>query len=364
MDPYVNDIVLQFLLEQEVIITEEIYSEALRQQESTSLKNSLKRARLDHAINAIEDVSCQMVGRGHLQPGTEKKPRSVAPFDRAKMMLYLSDPGKLSRISYFNENEFRWLLVPFTASMEAENFCPQKVGYDGALFLIIIFMTKALDYQDIECSWGYAKSSVQTLIARGGPIFLRVMKNALGRLFPNAAEQEILISFLPPSLIDKRIVFLVDTSITLSLDSCDPTAKTTHMDGHKGYGGKILALTDIFGGVVEVIPLLNGNLADQSCFHCSKTFRGLDGHILAPNNTMIGDSLFTGHVTSDPSSKEFVKPHSAQVIADEPNDQVKAIMRSFNYALKYTRAPVEQTNGAFKKCKKVLLLTIVISCDF
>jgi len=121
-------------------------------------------------MNLIANKSCAMVGRGYLQAGMPKRLRDIAPFNRDEMMRLLNNPAKLDNSIYFNANEFYHILVPFTARMEAAHFFPHKIRYDGALFLILYFMTKRLDYQDMENLWRYSKTQCQKLITVGGPI--------------------------------------------------------------------------------------------------------------------------------------------------------------------------------------------------
>ena len=85
-----------------------------------------------------------------------------------------------------------------------------------------------------------------------------------------------------------------------------------------GFHGKALIITDTLGSVVEVIPFICGNTNDNLCFHMSKTFRRVVGFQLELGNTILGDSLFTGHVISDLRSAECAHPYSLVAIAAVP----------------------------------------------
>ena len=237
-----HQIILLNHIRDEHFITEEIYAENMRQRETVENDLICKRQRTTHAMNCVVAEAFAMVGRGHPQNGMPKRQNDIPPFNRVGMQLLLDNPAKLDNSIFFNSQEFYHLVVPFEDAMVAIGYNPRKVGYDGALFIILYYITKRLDFQDLENMWHYSKSSCQELVARGGPILLQILKNILGRLFPNDAEQEILVSMLPPILRDARPIMLVDTSITLSVDSRDSETTTTHMDRHKGFGGNALLL--------------------------------------------------------------------------------------------------------------------------
>ena len=71
----------------------------------------------------------------------------------------------------------------------------------------------------LEALFQWAKSSINDDKYHLSAILLSVLKRELGNLWPNHADQLLLIGMLPESLKEKKIFFIVDSTKISNNDS-------------------------------------------------------------------------------------------------------------------------------------------------
>lgn len=290
-------------------------------------------------------------GRGHIAFDLPKSPPMVGTGNFGIYHRMLNCPRKCIEVVGLSPKEFGYLLPHFEAAIMADpqfaNFRAGKLPIEQRIMIVLHRHNSNASYREFEQIYELSKSCIQDDVLAMTPILNNVMKEALGNIFPNREQRNLLTSFLPEvleRLVVKPVVSLDHTKID-NIDSIDQVTGQTFFRGDKGMGPSTLIATDPTGRICYLEMGKPGNLADQTLYQQSSFF--LDSMIDDDESAAL-DGGYTGPCTASPGASTMVQSFtSAAIAAMNPAD--RKLAKEFNKAIKSFRAPVEQAFGGCKK---------------
>ena len=201
----------------------------------------------------------------------------------------------------------------------------------------------------LEARFGWAKSSINDDKYYLGGLLLHILKREVGTLWPTHEEQEILISFLPDTLIGKKIFFIVDSTKVPNNDSLDRATREKHWNNKKGFGCHMIVFCDIFGRTLWFEPIRDGNGSDGQQYRSTAPFQQSRGCRFVAVHTGFGDSAYTGSSSNDPLSAKLVQKFNLDDHMFDNNPAAYDMAERFNDDLDTIRSTVERANRGIKQ---------------
>ena len=321
---------------------------------NVALEIEIEELRLAISILILEEEI--RPGKGNTYFGQDKLEPRIGNIPSNTIDLWMRSPSKCIKYTGWSPKEILHLLSFVETEIEQHGAIHGNGHYrrcKASLLVRLIILLWSLQSSDtmyrLEALFQWAKSSINDDKYHLSAILLSVLKRELGNLWPNHADQLLLIGMLPESLKEKKIFFIVDSTKISNNDSNHLRTRQQHWNNHKGFGCHMILYTNILGEIIHFEPMRDGNGSDIQQYRSSDVFQQSNGCTFVRHHSGMGDTAYKGASSSDPNSADLVEKFDLNDPVIRANPVLLALASRFNDDFDTIRSVVERSIRGVKR---------------
>lgn len=321
---------------------------------NVALEIEIEELRLAISILILEEEI--RPGKGYTYFGQDKLEPRIGSIPTDAIDLWMNSPSKCLKYTGWSPKEIRHLLSFVEAEIDQHGAIHGNGHYrqcKASLLVRLIILLWSLQSSEtmyrLEATFQWAKSSINDDKYHMAAILLSILKRELGTLWPNHADQLLLIEMLPASLREKNIFYIVDSTKIPNNDSTHLQTRQQHWNNHKGFGCHMILYTNILGDIIHFEPMRDGNGSDIQQYRSSDVFQQSNGCTFVKQHSGMGDTAYKGASSSDPNSADLVEKFDLNDPFLRADPILLALAERFNDDFDTIRSVVERSIRGVKR---------------